>query len=482
MYLYESLEKYAKSDYYPFHMPGHKRNNTMNFMNPYAFDITEIDGFDNLHHSEGILREAQKRASIVYGSAESYFLINGTTAGLLSAISACTSKGGTIIMGRNCHKAVYHAVFLQELRNIYTYPHNTGKYCVNGGLNAENIKQLLINNKNVQAVIITSPSYDGIVSDVKEIAKVVHEFRIPLIVDEAHGAHFGFHPYFPNHSNHKDADIVVHSVHKTLPSLTQTAIIHVNGTLVDKEKLKRYLSIFQTSSPSYVLMASIDSCIRLVQDCGNELFKAYTARLSDFRMKMKELKHLQLMGEELIGSYDIYDYDRSKLIISTKDTNITGKELYHQLLDKYRLQMEMVAGDYILGMTSIMDTKEGLDRLEKALFEIDKELYLSSTNNPRIHFHMEAKVCYTISEAVHKEYKACELSQAIGFVSAEYVYLYPPGIPLIAPGEEITEKFISCLFDYIKMGLNVEGMKDHTLKTIQVIKEDKLSNDKVNVR
>lgn len=468
MNLYESLQTYSKSDYYPFHMPGHKRNKEIEFMNPFCMDITEIDDFDNLHHSEGILLEAQKRAALLYHAEESYFLINGTTSGLLSAIAACTSKGGSILMARNCHKAVYNAVFLNELQNIYTYPQITDKYCVNGGLNAENIKQLLINSKNIQAVIITSPTYDGIVSDVKGIAQVVHEFGIPLIVDEAHGAHFGFHTFFPSHAIDNGADIVINSLHKTLPSLTQTAVLHVNGNIVDKDRLKRYLAIYQTSSPSYVLMASIDSCIHLIQDNGKELFDKYVHQLFHLRTDLKELKKLKLIDESLIGKYNIFDFDQSKLIISVKNTDISGNDLYKILLNKYHLQMEMAAGDYVLGMTSIMDTKEGYSRLKKALFDIDKDIsYIE--NNEDINLNLEAKVCYTITESINRNHKSCELNAAIGSISGEFVYLYPPGIPLIAPGEEITYDLVTKIKKYVKMGLNVNGMKDPLYEKIEIV-------------
>lgn len=473
MNLYEKLKNYSESDYYPFHMPGHKRNLEMDFINPFCLDITEIDGFDNLHYSEGILFEAQRRASLLYHSEETHFLVNGTTAGLLSAISACTTNGGTILMGRNCHKAVYNGVFLNELKSIYTYPQKLDKYCVNGGLNPENIKQLLISSKNIQAVVITSPTYDGIVSDIESIAKEVHKFNIPLIVDEAHGAHFGFHSYFPEHSNKKGADIVIDSVHKTLPSLTQTALIHVNGNLVDRDKLKKYLSIYQTSSPSYVLMSSIDYCIELIEKNGLELFQGYVNKLSYLRKELTKLQHIHLINKEIVGKNNVFNLDRSKLILSVRNTDITGKELYLKLLNQYHLQMEMVAGDYVLAMTSIMDSKEGFERLIKALFEIDKTLNFVKHEN-KIDLNEDIKACYTISESAKKESITCMLDIAEGKISAEYIYLYPPGIPLITPGELITRTLIVKIKQYKLLGLNIIGMLDDTNQTIQVIQDDKV--------
>ena len=213
-YLYSQLKTYEKSDFYPFHMPGHKRNpNVTGADLPYGIDITEIEGFDDLHHADGILLEAEKRAARVYSAEETHYLVNGSTAGLLSAVMGCTARGGKILMARNCHKSVYNAVYMKELYPIYIYPEFDPETELNGEIRPEKVRLLLEENKDVQAVVITSPTYDGAVSDTKEIAGIAHERGIPLIVDEAHGAHFGFHPYFPDNSNSKGADVVIHSLH-----------------------------------------------------------------------------------------------------------------------------------------------------------------------------------------------------------------------------------------------------------------------------
>lgn len=523
--LYEQLIKYSESDYYPFHMPGHKRNEYIQFSNPFQYDITEIDGFDNLHHSESILLDAQKRAALLYNSQETYFLINGTTSGILSAISACTTKGGTILMARNCHKVVYNAVFLNELQIIYTYPQKDNKYSVNCGLNIKEIKQLLIDNKNVEAVVITSPTYDGVVSDIKSIAREVHKYNIPLIVDEAHGAHFGFHSYFPDNAISKGADIVIHSVHKTLPSLTQTALLHVNGNIVDRDKLRKYLSIYQTSSPSYVLMASIDNCISLINMNGKELFDIYVDNLSYLRKKLSKLTNIKVVNDDIIGSNSVFDLDKSKLIISVRNTDITGKDLNYRLQNDFHLQMEMVAGDYVLAMTSIMDRIEGYNRLIEALYKIDNEIsridkpysnefttisdeaaignfvstsdYTSTGNLTTTRGYVNTGdfdttsnnvsssdlndssnglfgkelIRYSIAEASKFNTEAVDIEKTEGMISAEYIYLYPPGIPLIVPGEIIDKQLINQIAIYKKNGFSLEGMQDYSNKILRVIKD-----------
>lgn len=473
-YLYDQLRDYAKSDYYPFHMPGHKRR-LGGFMNPIETDITEIEGFDNLHHAEGILKEAQERAAAVYGSENTYFLVNGSTAGILGAVSACTSIGGKILMARNCHKAVYHSVLIRELDAVYIYPQQEQGIGLNCGLSPEKIRELLITAPDIQAVIITSPSYDGVVSDVEKIADICHTYQKPLIVDEAHGAHFGFHPYFPKNSIGKGADIVIHSLHKTLPAFTQTGLIHLNGSLVDQAVLERYLGIYQTSSPSYLLMAGVDQCIRMLEESGDRLFGEFVENLEQFRRKADELQMVGLAGkEELAGEKDVIDLDLSKLILYIKNGSMSGNELYEELLQRYHLQLEMAAGDYALALTSIGDTREGFDRLYQALEEIDRRLLakdpvqLEKRSYDGMNNLTEMPVC----RAVERRMERILLENAIGRIAGEFVYLYPPGIPLIVPGEKISGEFVENVLQYREKGFSLQGMKDYSGKYLEVLERD----------
>lgn len=363
-------------------------------------------------------------------------------------------------MARNCHKSVYHAVFLNELRPVYIYPEFDETMELNMAVSPEKIERLLEEHKEVQAVVLTSPTYDGVLSDIERISEIVHQKKIPLIVDEAHGAHFGFHPYFPENANTKGADVVIHSLHKTLPALTQTALIHLNGTRIDRRKIRNYLHIFQTSSPSYVLMASMDECLRMVAEQGDVLFETYVKNLESKRGELKKLKHIRLMETE--------EFDRSKLVLSVKDTILkkenrvfTGKMLYERLLLEYHLQMEMAAGSYVIAMTSIGDTKEGMDRLLSALFEIDEELEKKSEEEKRYYLPRQEQVLTSFEvEGMRRmeNVKSLSWKESAGFISMEYAYLYPPGIPLIVPGERITKETAAMLVDYQNKGFSVEGI------------------------
>lgn len=371
-YLYEKLTAYGNSDYYAFHMPGHKRNmELMRARLPYNIDITEIDGFDDLHHAEGLLKELQENAARVFQAEETHYLVNGSTVGLLSAVMGCTERGGRILMARNCHKSVYNAVYMNELRPVYIYPEFSEETDLNGEIHVDQIKKLLEEYEDIQVVVIVSPTYEGVVSDIEAIAEIVHEYKIPLIVDEAHGAHFGFHSYFPQNANTQGADVVIHSLHKTLPSLTQTALLHINGRYADRERIRNYLHMLQSSSPSYILMASIDECVRGMDECREEIMDTYVECLQQARERLKQLKNIKLIEAE--------HYDRSKIVLSVKNLKNTNGEvlngkLFQEMLRSYHLEMEMASGSYVIAMTGPGDTQEGMDRLVQAVMEIDKNI------------------------------------------------------------------------------------------------------------
>jgi len=463
--IYDRLREYSSSDYYGFHMPGHKRNlNMLGPEPPYMLDITEIDGFDDLHHADGILKSAQERAARVYRAEETHFLINGSSVGILSAVAGVTRRGDTVLVARNCHKSVYHAIEMFGLNPVYLMPGVDSSVQLNTEVSVEDVRAALKEEPGISAVILVSVTYDGVVSDIEAIAEAVHEKGIPLIVDEAHGAHFGFHPYFPESSNKKGADIVIHSLHKTLPSLTQTALLHMNGRIVRREKVRRYLHMLQSSSPSYVLMASMDACMELLEKHREEMFGPYVEYLGKLREELKELKRLRL--------FRTARYDRSKLMISVQDADMTGRELYRELLMRYHLQMEMAAGSYVLAMTSVGDTKEGMDRLKAALREIDAGLL------PRKRKGRETKgtaclprpdVVYNSSKCMDRKTECLSWKDSIGQVAAEYAYLYPPGIPLVVPGEKIPQEAVDVLQWYQDMGFTIEGLKKE--RYIQVLKE-----------
>lgn len=462
--LYDKLKEYSKSDFYPFHMPGHKRNVKL-IKEQYGIDIdiTEIDGFDMLYEADDVLKDAMERAKKFWGTEKTYFLVNGSTVGILTAMHSCLTQGDRIIIGRNCHKAVYNASELLKLNNTYLYPKYIPKYGINGGYSAKELENLFEKNSNIKAVVITSPTYDGIVSDIKTLADITHKNGAVLIVDEAHGAHFGISDKFPKPAYDMGADLVIESMHKTLPTFTQTALLHLSKEgkkRVDEKKIKHFWSIFQTSSPSYVFMANMDKCISFLDKNGNEIYEKFSNDIEEFRKKCDKLHDIYIPGKELIGTNEVFDVDLSKLIINS---SMGGKPMNDILRKKFHLEMEMEAAKYVLAITTFCDNKEGFDRLYKALDYIDAELK-KITNKSEIkkikntNFELVRNIQeMSISNAVNSNTKLVDIENAINKVSAEYLYLYPPGIPLIVPGEVVDVKLVEQIKEYKNRNYEIVG-------------------------
>ena len=477
--LYRALEIYSQEDYYPFHMPGHKRNpDTVNTDLPFDRDITEIERFDTLNQPERILKKAQETAANVYGTKECYYSVNGSTAALLAAVSAAVPRKGQILVARNCHKAVYHALYLRNLIPTYVYPQMNQKWWINGGISPDKVERALAENPEIKAVLLTSPTYDGVVSDIEKIAEIVHRYEIPLIVDEAHGAHFHFSNYFPTSAAELGADLVIQSFHKTLPSMTQTAVLHNCSDRVDSRLIRRFMGIYQSSSPSYILMASMDACMEKMSSDGNEMFREFTKILEKARRRLSECKYIRLVSPE-IGPAGVFDYDRSKLLFSTRYASMTGSELAQILLEKYHIQVEMETEHYVLALAAVGDSEEGFERLCQAIEEIDQEEAQKKKEKREAEEPKAGRTAYTslsqfmsITEAMESESEIRKLEESVGRISAEFGYLYPPGIPLIVPGEQITGQFIRNMRIYMEEGLYLQGLEDYTNETIRVVAQN----------
>lgn len=367
--LLERLERYCASDALPMHMPGHKRNPAaLHLPSPASIDVTEIDGFDNLHGAEDLLLTCQRRAARVFGADETHFLVNGSSGGILAAITACVPRGGTLLMARNAHKSALNAVTLGGIRPEYLYPDFLPESGISGAIPPGQVEEALAANPGIRCAFITSPTYEGVISDVAAIADACHRHGAILIVDEAHGAHLGFGS-FPQSAIRLGADVTIQSVHKTLGSLTQTALLHISGPRVDRERLRRMLTVYQTSSPSYILMASIDECVCRMERQGDAIAGAWLEGLDGFRRAARGLHHLRLLPAEpprpddarsnAIGCaegripqrefrnrWTPFRLDPSKIVISAHGTNIGGPELQRILRQRFHIELEMAAGHY----------------------------------------------------------------------------------------------------------------------------------------
>lgn len=466
--LFEQLKRYDESDTYPFHMPGHKRQG-MGILPKQlaALDITEIEGFDNLHQPQGILQELQQYAARVYGAEETFYLVNGSTCGILSAISAAVPMGGRLLIARNCHKSVYHGAYLRQLHISYIYPELVSEAGICEAVSPQQVQEALEREPDIDGVLIVSPTYEGRIAEVEEIARIVHDRSIPLIVDEAHGAHLGFHPAFAGNSSQAGADLVITSVHKTLPALTQTALLHVNGTLADRRLVRRFLRIYQSSSPSYVLMSGIDNAVHLAAEEGGKLFMRMIENWDHMLQELSACRNLNIWPPATLEKKEYQRHqDIGKLVISVKKTGISGQQLYRELLEEYGLQMEMACEDYVLAMLTIADGDQGYERLTKALLEIDnrvasaKTTGVSPTETTRkaVQYRPRHRDSKRLSECWDQPVERIALKDAVGRYAGEFVNIYPPGTPILVPGEQIDEAARGQIEAYLAAGLEVQGI------------------------
>ncbi len=439
--LYSDLKKYVEKNIYPMSMPGHKRNAPKQMLDfakdIYDIDVTEICGTDALYNADGILKKAMDYAKEVYQSDASFFLVNGSTCGVLSAIKTCVKRGENILFASNSHYSAYNAIELLGINPIYLETPKLKDIDMFSSVNVNEIKDIL-EKKEIKAIYITSPTYDGVLSDISSISKIAHKYNIPLIVDSAHGAHFTFIKELSCASAlSQGADIVVESLHKTLPSLTQTAIIHIKSDIIDSKDLLKSIKVFQTSSPSYVFMSAIDMCIRYCNEVASDDITEYVSNLKKLRdIKLKNLSVFYPKDTD-----NIYNYDISKVIIVCKKIN--GLILQKILRQVYNIETEMAQKDYILALTTFLDKKEILEKLSKALIEIDNNIDKISDNiKSDKDIQRNKEILVYLEKYLNKQYN-------------DYIYVYPPGIPIIKSGDILTKDKYEEIKKYVLDNYNV---------------------------
>jgi len=410
-------------------MPGHKLNPRFLYNGIVSADITEINGADVLCAPSGVLNSLQKQLALLFGAGESFILTNGSTCGVIAAILSVCKQNDTIIAARNAHKSFFAGIELCGANPVYISPEIT-EYGFAGSVSPQLVERALTENSGAKAVFITSPTYEGVVSDVAAISRITKKYGATLIVDEAHGAHFTFSNYFPKTALELGADIVVQSLHKTLPALTQTAVLHVKQGL-NSASLKRRIHMLQTSSPSYMFMAQVDFMACMMESRAGDLFAKYVGILRQFRENVGKLENVQLIGKKIMNVFDI---DLGKLVFYCKGN---GVWLEKHLRVHSGVQVEAAFDDYIIAMTSVADTAEGFNILLEGLKKADCRV---------LPFQRKAKN------------GAVKLEQYIGKISAGIIAPFPPGIPLVAPGEVLTESTLNTVTKLIECGTVVSGV------------------------
>lgn len=464
------LYKYMKENRIQFHMPGHKGNinnfEELNFIKEKLFEIdkTEVPGLDNLHIPEGMIKEAQILSAEAYKAAESYFLINGSTCGIYSMILGVTKPGDRILIQRNCHRAVFMAALLGGLEAVYIDPDLLLDFNIPGGISVERVKELLETYEDIKAIVLTNPSYYGICSDLEGIVKQAHSKNVLVLVDEAHGAHLPFHNALPRSAMECGADASVVSIHKSLPALTQASLMNVSDRLADSG-IKFMLRVFQSTSPSYVLMASIDAARSIMQHSGEKLLDKLLLELQAFRAKVNTLKCFKILSQEHIGKASISDVDLTKIVIASC---FGGRELDEKLRTEYNIQVEMSDINNVVLITGIGDNTDSFDSLYKALYHIDKKQDQLKERN-MFYTPNQYEICMNMKDAYYANKTKVAIGEAVGKISGEMVVPYPPGIPILLPGERITEAIFKKIMLLKKKSIPINGTEDAVLDTIMII-------------
>lgn len=450
-----------------FHMPGHKgakiyRNYGYgDFLNSIMdCDITEISGADNLFQAEGIIRDTSLKYSRLYDVKKSYLLVNGTSGGIIAAILASAKQGERMIVARNCHKAVFNAMFLGDISPVYAYPDEIDSYGISGAVSTVEIERLMDENPDVRTVILPSPNYYGICSDIKTIGEVVHKRGKILIVDQAHGAHLKFMDKGPMSAEEAGADIVINSTHKTLATFTQSAVLNFNTDRVNSDLLEDKLQMIESSSPSYMLMASLDINADIMEEHGDSLFHKWQENLDIFYEKASDIKGLSIM--------DIPEtMDRTKINLDMSALGIDGSMLEDMLM-KRGIFAELVTGNIVMCMTGIGNSTGDYERLIEALSDISAQI--EETKNINIDDKKTEKnkgestrPLWNKKRTLHplrKSAVSLDINGCSGKICASSIIPYPPGIPLICPGEIIDDEDIEYIKSLRSAGEKVIGINE----------------------
>lgn len=462
----------------PFNMPGHKQGKGIHPLlrkiwgkNVFKYDLVEVDGLDYVNAPTGVIKEAEELAAQAFGSKATFFLVNGSTLGNQIAILACVKQDEKILIARDAHQSVYAGLLLSGAVPVYVLPTKHKKSGLYPVVGSRAIADALHSHNDISAVHITSPSQIGFQSDMKEITSIVHSKHIPLLVDEASGAHFGFHPCLPASSIER-ADIIAQSTHKTIGSLTQSAMLHIGKrSNISEEKIRSYIQLFQSSSPSSLFVMSLDAARQQMATQGLELLEE-TLKLARYaRGEINRMGTYICYGREVIGTDDIADMDETKLLIDVSQTGYSGYEFEKLLGRSYGIEVEMSEIRHILCCLTFGDCRKDIDRLLRALKHIMKhpdKPKISNTEIPPL--PQLPDVILSPREAFFAGKQVVPLKEAAGETCAEFVVAFPPDIPILIPGEKIEDEIVEYITRLKRNSMMTVGMQDPSLSTIFVVK------------
>jgi arginine decarboxylase len=482
MPLVEMLQKLAQRSSAAFHTPGHKKGQGIpavlgEWLGAATFqaDLPELPELDNLFAPETVIRQAQELAAEAFGAEQTWFLANGSTCGIEAAVLATCNPGDRLILPRNVHQSAISALILSGAVPVFTEPEFDPAWDIAHGVSLAAIESALSQHPEAKAVLLVSPNYYGVCVDVKKIAEITHQYNVPLLVDEAHGAHFAFHPALPPPALKVGADLTVQSIHKTLAALTQSAMLHVQGTRIDRDRVSRALQLVQSTSPNYLLLASLDAARQQMATQGERLMTKTLELAHDARTRLRQIPGLAVLSAELVSGQEGFRLDETRLTVDVAGLGLTGFQADEYLHDTLGVTAELPTLRQLTFIISLGNTQKDIDRLIQSFQHL-------AASSPSASSSCISTAAFSLPPAAFSQrlsprqafFAAAEtvaIDAAVSRISAELVCPYPPGIPVLLPGEVVTRAAIDYLQQVQLAGGAIAGCADSELLTLSVIKE-----------
>ncbi|WP_026342065.1 aminotransferase class I/II-fold pyridoxal phosphate-dependent enzyme [Paenibacillus fonticola] len=479
--LFTALKKHAAGNPVQFHIPGHKKGmgtdqEFREFLgdNALSIDLINIAPLDDLHQPSGVIEEAQKLAADAFGADFTYFSVQGTSGAIMTMILSVCSPGDKIIIPRNVHKSVMSAVIFAGAKPVFVSPAQDENLGIDHGITTSSVRRALQRHPDAKAVLVINPTYFGVCAHLQEIVDLAHSFHVPVLVDEAHGVHIHFHEDLPMSAMEAGADMAATSVHKLGGSMTQSSVLNLNvkNGYVNPQRVQTIISMLTTTSTSYLLLASLDAARRSLALHGREMMERALELAHYTRSEINKITGLYCFGREILGSEATYDHDPTKITIHVRHLGITGYETENWLREHYNIEVELSDMYNILCFITPGDTRETVDTLLTALRELSKLYYKENNANELIVKIPEIPQLSLIPrDAFYADTEVVPFKESAGRIIAEFIYVYPPGIPILLPGEVISQDNIDYIVDHVEVGLPVKGPEDRYINQVKVIVE-----------
>ena len=472
--LYEALEKFRKARVVPFDVPGHKRGRGNPELTAFlgercvGIDVNSMKPLDNLCHPVSVIRDAETLAADAFGAAHAFFMVGGTTSAVQSMVLSCLKRGDKIILPRNVHRSVINALVLCGAEPVYVNPEVDTRLGISLGMRREQVAAAIAAHPDSVAVLVNNPTYYGICSDIAALTKLAHDHGMLLLADEAHGTHFYFNDNLPLSAMAAGADMAAVSMHKSGGSLTQSSLLLL-GPNVNAGYVSQVINLTQTTSASYLLLSSLDISRRNLALHGREIFSKVMEMAQYARGEINRIGGYYAYAGELKNGDSVYDFDVTKLSVLTRDIGLAGIEVYDLLRDEYDIQIEFGDLGNILAYISIGDRMRDIERLVSALAEI-RRLYQRESTGMLTQEYIPPRVLVTPQRAFYAEKESLPIAETKGRICSEFVMCYPPGIPILAPGEQVTEEVLTYISYAKEKGCSLQGPEDPEVENLNVLK------------